>query len=53
MVGTERGGPRDVFHALYEPKVTFPSDPEKGKDIVLVRVKALGKKGGQTCPGSG
>ncbi len=39
--------PRDVFHALYEPKVTFPSDPEKGKDIVLVRVKVLEKKNGR------
>jgi lysine 6-dehydrogenase len=39
--------PRDVFHALYEPKVTFPEDPEKSKDIVLVRVKVLGKKGGR------
>jgi len=39
--------PRDVFHALYEPKVTFPGELEKGKDIVLVRVKALGKKAGK------
>jgi lysine 6-dehydrogenase len=39
--------PRDVFHALYEPKVTYPGEHEKSKDIVLVRVKALGKKGGQ------
>ncbi len=38
--------PRDVFHALYEPKVTFRNDPEKRKDIVLVRVKVLGKKSG-------
>jgi len=35
--------PRDVFHALFEPKVTFPSD----KDIVIVRVKAVGKKNGR------
>jgi lysine 6-dehydrogenase len=35
--------PRDVFHALFEPKVTFPED----KDLVIVRVKALGTKGGQ------
>jgi lysine 6-dehydrogenase len=39
--------PRDVFHALYEPKVTFRSDPDKHKDIVLVRVKVLGKKNGR------
>ena len=35
--------PRDVFHALFEPKVTFPGD----KDVVLVRIKALGKKDGR------
>jgi lysine 6-dehydrogenase len=35
--------PRDVFHALFEPKVTFPGD----KDIVIVRVKAVGKKEGR------
>jgi lysine 6-dehydrogenase len=33
--------PRDVFHTLFEPKVTFPRD----KDMVIVRVKAIGKKG--------
>jgi lysine 6-dehydrogenase len=38
--------PRDVFHALYEPKVTFRNDPEKRKDIVFVRVKVIGKKNG-------
>jgi lysine 6-dehydrogenase len=35
--------PRDVFHALFEPRVTFPED----KDVVLVRVKAVGKKDGR------
>jgi lysine 6-dehydrogenase len=39
--------PRQVFHALYEPKVTFPRDLEEGKDIVLVRVKALGRQEGR------
>ncbi len=39
--------PRQVFHALYEPKVTFPQHPEKGKDIVLVRVRADGTKAGR------
>jgi lysine 6-dehydrogenase len=34
--------PRQVFHALFEPKVVFPQD----KDLVIVRVKALGKKDG-------
>jgi len=46
-VGKDEVVPRDVFHALYEPKVTYPNDPEKSKDIVLVRVKALGKKAGK------
>jgi lysine 6-dehydrogenase len=35
--------PRDVFHALFEPKVTFPDDPDR----VIVRVRANGKKSGQ------
>jgi lysine 6-dehydrogenase len=35
--------PRDVFHALFEPKVVFPED----KDLCIIRVKALGKKSGQ------
>ncbi len=39
--------PRDVFHALYEPKVTFPADTDNGRDIVLVRVKALGTQDGK------
>ena len=45
-IGNHQVTPRDVFHALYEPKVTFPHDPEKSKDIVLVRVKVVGKKDG-------
>ncbi len=35
--------PREVFHALFEPKVTFPDE----KDLVIVRVRAVGKKDGQ------
>ena len=35
--------PRDVFHTLFEPKVTFPGD----KDMVIVRVEAVGKKDGK------
>ena len=46
-IGDFKVAPRDIFHALYEPKVTFPDEPEKSKDIVLVRVKVLGKKAGQ------
>jgi lysine 6-dehydrogenase len=47
--GKDQVVPRDIFHALYEPKVTFPKDPQKSKDIVFVRVKALGKKDGQAA----
>ncbi len=35
--------PRDVFHALFEPKVVFPQD----RDRVIVRVKVTGKKDGR------
>ncbi len=35
--------PRDIFHALFEPKVTFAGE----RDIVIVRVKAVGKKDGR------
>lgn len=35
--------PRDVFHALFEPKVVSPD----GRDIVLIRVKAVGRKDGK------
>jgi lysine 6-dehydrogenase len=35
--------PREVFHTLFEPKVTFPGD----KDMVIVRVEASGKKNGK------
>ncbi len=43
QVGDQQVVPRDVFHTLFEPKVTFPED----KDMVIVRVKAVGKKHGQ------
>jgi lysine 6-dehydrogenase len=42
-VGKQKVVPRDVFHALFEPKVVFPGD----KDLVIVRVKAYGKKDGR------
>ena len=48
-IGKNEVAPRDVFHALFEPKVTFPHDSLKSKDIVLVRVKAVGKKDGQAA----
>jgi lysine 6-dehydrogenase len=43
----EAGGvrvvPRDVFHTLFEPKVTSPGE----KDMVLIRIKAVGQKDGK------
>jgi lysine 6-dehydrogenase len=42
QVGEQMVVPRDVFHTLFEPKVTFPDD----KDLVLIRVKVLGVKDG-------
>ena len=34
--------PRDVFHALFEPKVVVPGE----RDLVAIRVRAVGKKDG-------
>lgn len=35
--------PREVFHALFEPKVVDPTQ----KDLIIIRVRAVGKKNGQ------
>jgi lysine 6-dehydrogenase len=35
--------PRDLFHVLFEPKVTYPND----KDVVVIRIRAVGRKDGQ------
>jgi lysine 6-dehydrogenase len=43
QVGDLEVVPRDVFHALFEPKVSFPED----KDMVIVRIKAVGRKDGR------
>jgi len=43
QVGETEVVPRDVFHTLFAPKVTFPGD----KDMVIVRVEAVGKKDGK------
>jgi lysine 6-dehydrogenase len=43
QVGEVEVVPRQVFHALFEPKATFPGE----KDLVIVRVKAFGKKDGR------
>ncbi|MGD8515682.1 MAG: saccharopine dehydrogenase C-terminal domain-containing protein [Anaerolineae bacterium] len=42
-VGNQQVVPRQLFHALFEPMVTFAGD----KDVVVVRVRATGLKGGQ------
>jgi lysine 6-dehydrogenase len=39
-IGGQRVVPRDVFHALFEPKVVFPQD----KDLCIIRVRATGVK---------
>ncbi len=43
QVGDIEVVPRDVFHALFEPKVVYPED----KDLVIVRVRATGKLDGR------
>lgn len=35
--------PRNMFHTLFEPKVTFPQD----KDLVIIRIKTTGTKTGR------
>jgi lysine 6-dehydrogenase len=47
-VGNAEIVPREAFHALFEPKVTFTG----GKDLVIVRVTVVGKKDGQDAKGS-
>jgi lysine 6-dehydrogenase len=39
-VGKVEVAPRDVFHALFEPKVVIPGE----RDLALIRVRAVGKK---------
>lgn len=42
-VGDQEVVPRDLFHALFQPMVTFPND----KDVVVIRIRATGRKGGR------
>ena len=42
QVGDATVAPRDLFHALFEPMVTFADD----KDVVVVRVRATGRSDG-------
>lgn len=41
-VGQNTVVPRDVFHALFEPLVTFPNE----KDFFIIKIKATGLKDG-------
>ncbi len=42
-VGEQQVVPRDLFHTLFEPMVTYPED----KDVVVIRILAKGRKGGR------
>jgi len=42
-VGDQEVVPREVFHALFEPLVTFPGD----KDVCAIRIRATGRKNGR------
>lgn len=42
-VGDQQVVPRDLFHALFEPMVTYPED----KDVVVIRIRATGLKDGK------
>ena len=42
-VGDQEVVPRNLFHALFEPMVTFPED----RDVVVIRVLARGLKDGR------
>jgi lysine 6-dehydrogenase len=42
-VGNQQVVPRDVWHALFEPRVTIPTD----RDLIVLRVTAQGTRGGR------
>jgi lysine 6-dehydrogenase len=42
-VGEREIVPREVFHSLFEPMVTYPED----KDLVVIRIRAIGRKDGK------
>lgn len=43
QVGEQKIVPRDLFHVLFAPLVTFPGDP----DVVALRIRATGRKKGR------
>ena len=42
-VGEQQVVPRDLFHVLFEPRVSFPED----RDVCAIRILATGQKGRQ------
>ena len=42
-MGQQSVVPREVFHALFEPKVVIPGD----KDVCIIRIRAVGRKDGR------
>lgn len=44
-VGDQDVVPRNLFHALFEPLVTYP----EGKDLVVIRILAKGRKNGEAA----
>ncbi len=44
-VGDQEVVPRDLFHTLFEPLVTYPED----KDVVVIRIRATGRKDGRAA----
>jgi lysine 6-dehydrogenase len=43
QVGAQEVVPRDLFHTLFEPLVTYPED----RDVVVIRIRATGRRGGK------
>jgi lysine 6-dehydrogenase len=43
MVGNQEVVPRELFHALFQPMVSFAAD----KDVVVIRIRAIGRKAGR------
>jgi lysine 6-dehydrogenase len=43
MVGDQQVVPRELFHALFQPMVSFADD----KDVVVIRIRATGRKQGR------
>jgi lysine 6-dehydrogenase len=43
QMGDQQVAPRDLFHALFGPLVTYPGD----RDVVVIRIRATGLKDGE------